>query len=63
MTVRIHYETPDGIETVTRDERHYEHPDIVTAFDNPTDAGVTRKVEIPTSRVVRVTHPEQERLQ
>jgi hypothetical protein len=62
MTVRIHYETPHGgTATIEREERTYNDDGYVAVFDNPDDAhGTERKVEIPTDRVVRVVHGEQE---
>lgn len=60
MTVRIYYDTPDGVDMVERGERVY-NDGVVSAYDNPRNkAGVFRKVEIPTDRVIQVTHDEQE---
>jgi hypothetical protein len=53
MTAKIHYETPDGIETIIRDEWHVNNGMMIT-FDNPESAGLENKVSIPKERIVRV---------
>jgi hypothetical protein len=54
MTVQIDYDTPGGIDTVRRDDYHFEKDGWVTAYDNPDDRGVENFIQIPRRRVIRI---------
>jgi hypothetical protein len=52
--VTITYETPDGIDTITRDEYHADKDQFLTAYDRGENAQIKSKTNIPIQRVVRI---------
>lgn len=54
MCAKIHYETPDGIDVIDRDEYHNEKDGFVVSYDYVDDGELVNKATIPKERIVRI---------
>lgn len=60
MTVKLRYETPDGVRTLEREEIETEIDGLVSVYDNPENkAGLQNVVWISTNRVIDVVFPDE----
>lgn len=52
--IKIEYETPEGVESLERDEWHSEKPNMITGYDLKATSGIEHKVSIPIQRVIKI---------
>lgn len=54
--IEVHYETPDGIDTLSRNVVDTQDG-LLVCYDNPENvAGIQNRVDIPLHRVIEIEH-------